>query len=109
MSTCYGKASYNYSFQWIPEPPPEKKSKRSTKKKQSLLMGFGASSIITDRIDEDVSRKVMYETLYDFVVSLIYRYSDFVLFTYVDSAYGNAAYRQYSTVVRVNILLPQKS
>ena len=37
-------------FQWVPEPPPVKKKK--VKQRKSLLSGFGASSIITEKIEE---------------------------------------------------------
>ena len=39
-------------LQWIPEPPPVKKKK--FKQKQSLLSGFGSSSMINEAIEEDV-------------------------------------------------------
>lgn len=46
--------SFCLILQWIPEPPPNKK-KSKTKTKKSLLSGFGVSSLITEKIDEDVS------------------------------------------------------
>ena len=41
--------------QWIPEPPPVKPKKKKPKTRKSLLSGFGSSSLIAEKIDEDVS------------------------------------------------------
>lgn len=37
-------------FRWMPDPPPVKKK---VKQKQSLLSGFGASSLVSDKISEE--------------------------------------------------------
>ena len=56
-------------LQWVPEAPPQKRKSRS-KKKQSLLAGFGSSSLITGKIDEDVSRLALVDNPHTLTLSI---------------------------------------
>ena len=53
--------------QWVPEPPAQKKKNTKVKTKKSLLSGFGTASIITEKIDEDVSETHVLSSCLEFV------------------------------------------